>query len=168
MSHYTSATISSPEPVSPHLHIPSLSPSLLLPQPQAAAWPRRQQQQPAKGKGLAVGLQAVGTRVLVKALALFSPFCREPGPQVCCRLAPGRWLPSLGPLHCWVFNSTSRCSSCTCSHGSQTRVGACRSARAEQNIFSLRSVVIPTNVAMLLRHSEEGELLTYCKSMYFC
>lgn len=124
--------------------------------------------QPAEGKGLAGGLQAAGTRVLTEGLPLFSPFCRGSGPRARCRLAPGRWFPSPGPLHCRVFNATSRGSCCTRGRGSQPYAGGCRSARAGQNFFSLRSVVIPTNVAMLLRHSEEGDLLIYCKSVYFC
>lgn len=38
-----------------------------------------------------------GHRGLVRALALSSPSCRQPGPPARRRLARGRWLPSPGP-----------------------------------------------------------------------
>ena len=53
LSRHTSATFYSPEPILPHSQVPSSSPSLLLPQPRAAARqgePQRQEQ-PAKVRG---------------------------------------------------------------------------------------------------------------------
>lgn len=113
LSHYTPVTISSPKPISSHLHIPCPSVSLLLlPQTWASAQLQRcDSSQPRWRVSLQVcrwWVQGYLSRLWLCSVPLAESLV--PGHAAGCT---GTLSSPPGPLHCLVFNSTSHCSSGT-------------------------------------------------------